>query len=370
MNINLNQEQLSKGRAVANNWGLARLLITFAMNPRTMQDGRPNSDGRPLSKVVRLKEDGLQDLGNLRCLPNELVDMIVNKLDLPSAISLSYVNHAANAFVQKSPVTLLKRWAPELPKILKKSQIQKSWSLCELKDVIRRERCAGCGESCAQLYLPTMERICHPCMHDNHTYWCLPVEHAAMIFGLDLPDLINYQTMYLPRLSKTSDVGELGAWVIPVKLALTKALELYGTRKAIKHAVEGSPSTDEDEEPDSSKDDKFVIKNHYDIYRAAPLNLPNTVQARLLTTLAKSDIHAHHNEITYRVPVVPRGNAREFLHLCRGCTAMMTRDLESISDAQMRMMGFDPALDRYERAFVIFRRAFRGSIALGMGEVI
>jgi hypothetical protein len=40
--------------------------------------------------------------------------------------------------------------------------------------------------------------------------------------------VIDTQTMYLPQLSKVDlDFGDLGAWVVPIKLALTKALELY-----------------------------------------------------------------------------------------------------------------------------------------------
>lgn len=43
-----------------------------------------------------------------------------------------------------------------------------------------------------------------------------------------------------------------------------------------------------------------------------------------------------------------------------GCTAMLAYNKsERISDANMRLMRLDPALDKYERSFEIFRRAFR-----------
>ncbi|EKV04350.1 Cyclin-like F-box [Penicillium digitatum] len=362
MSIMLDPEQLSRGRTFANSWEPAKLLKVIAKSPRTLETGIIDIEVRPVPEAIRCKEKATEDFGNMRCLPNEVVDLIVHRLDILSAISLSYVNRITNQFVQQSPVSFLRQWAPGMPKILRKTQIHQNWSIHELKEAIIREKCVVCGDASVQLYLPTMERICHPCMHENHAYWCLPVEQAAIIFGLDLPDLINTQTMYLPRLSKNGfDLGELGAWVVPVKLALTKALKLYGTRKGIKRAVEGSPSSsDADEEQDPPDDEEFVVENQHDIYRAAPLNTPNSVKLRLLISMGNYHQHAHHHEVACRVPVVNRDNTRRILYSCRGCTAMLTHPkMESISDNYMRMMGLDPALDKYQRSFAIFRRAFR-----------
>lgn len=362
MSIKLDPDQLSRGRAFANSWELARLLQVIAKSPRSLETGIVDIEVRPVPEAIRSKEKATEDLGNMKCLPNEVVDLIVNKLDMPSAISLSYVNRIANHFVQQSPVSYLRQWAPGMPKILKKTQIHKNWSIHELKEAIIRERCVVCGDASVQLYLPTMERICHPCVHENHAYWCLPVEKAAIIFGLDLPDLINTQTMYLPRLNKNGfDLGDLGAWVIPVKVALTKALELYGTRRGIKRAVEGTPSSpDTDEEQGTPDDEEFVVQNQHDIFRAASLNSPNPVKLRLLISRGNYHQHAHHHEVACRVPVVNRDNTRRVLYSCRGCTAMLTHPkMDSISDNYMQMMGLDPALDKYQRSFAIFRRAFR-----------
>ncbi|KAJ5592789.1 hypothetical protein N7537_009693 [Penicillium hordei] len=365
MNLTLDPEQLSWGRDFANSREPAKMLKIIAKSPRTLETGIVDIEVRPVPKAIRPKEKATEDLGNMRCLPNEIFDMIVNKLDVPSAISLSYVNRIANQLVQKSPVAFLRQWAPGMPKILKKTQIYENWSIHELKEAILREKCVVCGASSVQLYLPTMERICHPCLHENHSYWCLPIEKAAIIFGLDLPDLINTQTVYLPRLSNNNfDLGNLGAWVVPVKLALTKALQLYGTRKGIKHAVEGTASsTDGEEETDITDDDdddeEFVVENQHDIYRAAPLDSPNSVKLRLLISMGNYHQHAHHHEVACRVPVANRDNTRKILYSCRGCTAMLTHPkTESISDSHMEMMKLDPALNKYERSFAIFRRAF------------
>ncbi|OQE37367.1 hypothetical protein PENCOP_c010G03356 [Penicillium coprophilum] len=361
MNITLNEEQLSKGRALANRWKPAKLLRILAKNPRTIQNGTLDFEEGQMPQVLRFKEQDTKGLGNLKCLPNEIVDMIVNRLNMPSAISLSYVNRAANFFVRKSPVPFLRRWAPGLPKLLKQTQIDKIWTIRELKDAIRREKCVVCGDLCVQLYLPTMERICHPCMHDNHAYWCLPVEQAALIFGLDLPDVIDHRTMYLPRLSRDGyDLGDLSAWVVPVKVVLTRALQLYGTRKAIKRAAEGLLSgIDESEEDDLSDDDEFVVENQHDVYRAASLST-HSAPLRSLGLLERQQMHIYHHDVTCQVPVVPYGSTRKILQLCRGCTAMLTHTrLKDIEDSHMKMMGLDPKLDRFERAFKIYRRAFR-----------
>ncbi|CAG8910128.1 unnamed protein product [Penicillium egyptiacum] len=361
MDFKLNPEQLSWGRAFANSREPAKLLKILAKSPNSLETGIVDIEVRPVPVPIVSKENPIEDLGDMKCLPHEVVDMIVNKLDIPSAISLSYVNRIANHFVQQSPVSFLRQWAPGMPKILKQTQIHENWSILELKEAIIREKCVACGKSSVQLYLPTMERICHPCIHDSHAYWCLPVEQAALIFGLDLPDVINTQTIYLPRLSKKNfDLGDLGAWVVPIKLALTKALELYGSRKAIKRAAEGNPpGTDEDEEDRASDDEEFVIENQHDIYRAAPLNSLPSVKMRLLVSLGNYNRHAHHHEVACRVPVVNRDNTRKTLYTCRGCTAMLTHPkTDAISDSHLEMMRLSPALDKYERSFEIFRRAF------------
>ncbi|KAJ9480919.1 hypothetical protein VN97_g12600 [Penicillium thymicola] len=57
-------------------------------------------------------------------------------------------------------------WAPGMSKILKQTQIHMNWNILELISGIL-ENCVVCGEASAQLYLPTMERICHPCVHDG-----------------------------------------------------------------------------------------------------------------------------------------------------------------------------------------------------------
>ncbi|KAJ5372326.1 hypothetical protein N7517_004332 [Penicillium concentricum] len=360
MNITLNTEQLSKGRALANSWEPAQLLKMLAKNPRTMKNGPLDFEEGHVPEMLRFKEEGTKGFGNLSGLPNEIVDTIVNILDMPSAISLSYVNSTANFFVRKSPVSFLRQWAPGLPKLLKQTRIQKHWTIRELRDAIRRENCVVCGDLCVQLYLPTMERICHPCMHDNHAYWCLPVEQAALIFGLDLPDVINSHTMYLPRLSRNGfDLGEFGAWVVPVKVALTRALQLYGTRKAIKRAAEGIMSgIDEAEEHDISDDGEFVVENQNDIYRAASLST-HSAPLRSLGLLERPQMHIYHHDVICQVPVVT-GNTRKVLQLCRGCTAMLTHTkLKDIHESHMKMMGLDPELDRFERGFKIYRRAFR-----------
>lgn len=365
MHLSLDPEQLSWGQDFANSREPAKMLKIIAKSPRTLETGIIDIEVKPVPEPIRPKEKATEDLGDMRCLPNEIFDIIVNKLDMPSAISLSYVNRIANQLVQKSPVSFLRQWAPGMPRILRKTQIYENWSIHELKEAIMRENCVVCGASSVQLYLPTMERICHPCLHENHSYWCLPIEKAAIIFGLDLPDLINTQTMYLPRLSRNEfDLGDLGAWVIPVKVALTKALELYGTRRGIKHAVEGTASStdgEEEEEPDTfdDEDEEFVVENQHDIYRAAPLDSPNSVKLRLLISMGNYHQHAHHHEVACRVSVINRDNTRKNLYSCRGCTAMLTHPkMDSISDSQMKMMRLDPALDKYERSFAIFRRAF------------
>ena len=361
MSLNLVSEHISWGQAFANSRGSTKIVEILGNSPRSLNTGIVDIEVRPVPVPIEPKGKPVQDLGAMSRLPNEVMDMIVNKLDLLSAMKLSYVNRTANLLVQQSPISFLRQWAPGISKFLRQTQAHLNWNLLELKEAITRENCVVCGESSVQLYLPTMERICHPCVHDNHAYWCLPVEQAALIFALDIPDLIDPQTMYLPQLSKIDlDYDDLGAWVVPIKLALTKALKRHGTREGIKRAAEGkSPIPNVVEKYDNPDDEEFEVENQHDIYRAAKLYSPTPVRMRLLVSLGNYHRNAHHHEVACRVPVVNRDNTRKTHYSCRGCTAMLTYNKgDRISDINMRLMRLDPNLDKYERSFQIFRRAF------------
>lgn len=297
----------------------------------------------------------------MSCLPNEVVDMIVNQLDIMSANKFSHVNRLANHSVQRSPMSFLRQWAPGIAKMLKHTQIHLYWNILQLKEAILRETCVVCGESSVHLYLPTMERICHPCVHDNHAYWYLPVELAAIIFGLDIPDLIHTHTLFLPQLSKIDFYyTDLGAWVVPIKLALTEALEKYGNCEGIKRASEGKSPLAVVETFANPDDEEFEVETQHDIYRATKLDSPTPVRMRLLVSLGNCHRTAYHHEVSCLVHVINRDNTRQTHYSCRGCTAMHTYNKgERISDINIRLMRFDPALVKYERSFEIIRRAFR-----------
>ncbi|CAG8095995.1 unnamed protein product [Penicillium nalgiovense] len=361
MTLNLVPEHIAWGRAFANSGDPSRVVEILGNSPRSLNTGIVDIEVRPVPVAIEPKGKPVKDLGAMSCLPNEILDMIVNKLDIKSAIKLSYVNRIANHFVQRSPISFLRQWAPGIWKFLRQTQIHKNWNILQLKEAITLENCVVCGESAVQLYFPTMERICHPCVHDNHAYWCLPVEQAALIFALDVSDLIGPQTMYLPKLNKIDfDYSDLGAWVVPVKLALTKALEMYGTRLAIKRASEGHSPIAGLHKFKNPDDEEFEVENQHDIYRAAKLHSQTPVRLRLLVTLGNYHRNAHNHAVACRVPVVNRDNTRKTHYSCRGCTAMLTYNKdERISEANMRLMRLDPGLDKYERSFEIFRRAFR-----------
>ncbi|KAJ6146078.1 hypothetical protein N7497_008060 [Penicillium chrysogenum] len=311
MSIHLVSEHISWGQAFANTREPSKVLDILANNPRSLNTGIVDIEVRPVPVAIK-----------------------------PKGKPFSHVNRLANHFVQRSPMSFLRQWAPGMAKILKHTQIHLYWNILQLKEAILRENCVVCGESSVQLYLPTMEPI---------------------IFGLDISDLIDPQALFLPQLCKIDfDYTDLGAWVVPIRLALTKALEKHGNRESIKHASEGRSPLAVVETFANPDDEEFEVVNQHDIYRAAKLYSPTPVRIRLLVSLGNYHRTAHHHEVSCRVPVVNRDNTRQTHYSCRGCTAMLAYNKsERISDANMRLMGLDPALDKYERSFEIFRRAFR-----------
>jgi hypothetical protein len=112
MNLKLVPEQISWGRAFANSREPAKMLKILGNSPRSLNTGIVDIEVRPVPVAIGPKEKPVKDLGDMRSLPNELVDMIVNTLDLPSAIRLSYVNRVAHHFVQQSPISFLRQCGP------------------------------------------------------------------------------------------------------------------------------------------------------------------------------------------------------------------------------------------------------------------
>ncbi|KAJ5455242.1 hypothetical protein N7475_010363 [Penicillium sp. IBT 31633x] len=373
MDFRLNSELMIKQRTIANSREPAELLELLApTHSHHMFPEDLDVEKWPLPVRMKFKEKGKKDLETMSCVPNEVMDMIVGKLDLPSALSLSYVNRTANVLIQKSPVPFLKQWAPKLPRILKESYIQSEWTISQLKDVIRCGNCVSCGETCDHIFLATMERVCQPCIQYNHAYWCLPFNKAVLIFGLGPKEIAKIKPIYVPGLSITSGLTDPSAWVVPTKTVLAVGLQLHGSRKGIKHAAEGSRTPEEDKNsgnPDG-KDD-FVVKSQWDFYRAASLDPSTPAELRTPLILRHLHIQVHSRGISLRAFVVPQGNTRKIIRSCRGCAAMLTHpNLELITNQQMEMMRLDPDLNKYERGVVLFRRAFRVWTAAEMIEHI
>ncbi|KAJ5780678.1 hypothetical protein N7457_005838 [Penicillium paradoxum] len=363
MYLNMDADLMARQRDIANNLETGEALRVFS--PELVHSLFPSdleAEQWPVPARINFEEEGTKDLGDLRALPNEIMDLIIKKLDLPSAISFSYVSRTANVLIQQSPVPFLKQWAPDMPKFLRNSYIQREWSIAQIKATLRCSQCVSCGESCSRIFLATMERVCQPCMQYNHAYWCLPIQQAAITFGLPAIEVTKLTPIYIPGLSvRNLGSRDQSAWVVPIKVALAKGLELYGTRDAIRRHVEAySPRPDTLQGGSDPNEETFTIRSHLDIYRSASLDPLTPAELRSPLVTKYPHVHVHSAGISIRTFVVPYGNTRKIMRSCRGCAAMITHpNLALLNTRQMQMLRLDPNLTSLERGVVLFRRAFR-----------
>ncbi|KAJ5968843.1 hypothetical protein N7501_005091 [Penicillium viridicatum] len=109
MSINLVPEHISYGQAFSDTREPCKMLEILANNPRPLNTGIVDIEVRPVPVAIKPKGKPVKDLGVMSCLPNEVVDMIVNQLDIMGANRFSHVNRLANHSVQRSPMSFLRQ---------------------------------------------------------------------------------------------------------------------------------------------------------------------------------------------------------------------------------------------------------------------
>ncbi|KAJ5780677.1 hypothetical protein N7457_005837 [Penicillium paradoxum] len=297
------------------------------------------------------KESECHGLGTLDHLSKEIIDMIIDNLNLRDTMNFSLSCHEANHTVKRaSPLDFIKRWAPAMPEILQMTKTEGKWSIGQLKAALRRSKCVSCGETCGHLFLPTLERICIGCARYNRAYHCYPLDDIMEIFALDINDFDNIDPIHDPR----GDDGAVFAWLVPIKSALSTALDLYGSRQGIKNAAEGFLDTyDNAAGPDDEEDMSME-----DIIRATSLEPPTPTQLRKPLIVEPSDIDENFLFFIMEAKVVPRGEHELEIFWCGACRAILELSLDSLTTHQLELMGLSPEIDEIEFDVVMYRRAF------------
>ncbi|CAK7201583.1 hypothetical protein SEUCBS139899_004290 [Sporothrix eucalyptigena] len=110
----------------------------------------------------------LSSLGDLECLPVELWHMVLEFLDAQALVRLAQTSHAARLAVDALPVYCeVRKHMPDVLVALSRTRMLRHHAVAQLRAVLRDSRCASCFGYGGFLLLPTCERVCFDCLHEN-----------------------------------------------------------------------------------------------------------------------------------------------------------------------------------------------------------
>ncbi|KAJ5567032.1 hypothetical protein N7535_006338 [Penicillium sp. DV-2018c] len=341
---------------------------------RTLEVGeRPHAENAPV-----------YNMGNLSRLVPDVLWEIVEHLDFASAINLSLANRSAHELVDNSSVTFLKKWSPDMPKVLADARTIRCWSIWQLKCVLRTTRYVSCGDLTTRIFIATMERCCMACMQFNAVYRCLTKTQTTAAFALTLEELDKIQPIFsvgqwdeysqaFPRVNFPTHLDRSwhdpsrrkapGCWVWPIKHTLARALRVYGSREAMRAAAEKLCAGPQDPRfADMSR--AHFYASWYDYVRAAPLEPLTWDQANSGEFVRRRSSHRIVTQFVLFAPLVPCVETQVVTFRCLGCLGFL-RHLEAstLKDQEKGWLKIGQSRTMNEADTELYRRAHRGRTA-------
>lgn len=179
--------------------------------------------------------------GILAQLPLEIQHMILDQMDLPSIANFAQASVYSRITVRSLPsYTELVRHAPKALSALIPTHTASLCSMAQLREALRSDRCAGCLEYGAYLFLPTCTRCCMECLFFNPSFRLVTLRDAKGYFALGEKSV--RQLPIVRSLRVDSYVFDLSAPPGPVQLvsaAMAKELgiRIHGSAQELRHAM-------------------------------------------------------------------------------------------------------------------------------------
>ncbi|KAJ5582403.1 hypothetical protein N7535_001023 [Penicillium sp. DV-2018c] len=306
----------------------------------------------------------VHDLGDLSRLNVHVLQEVVERLDLRSALKFSLVNRYAHQLVDRGSVTFLKKWAPELPKALAYTRVIRYWEISQLKDAIRSSRCVSCGELGKYIWLATMERCCPWCMMNSSAYCCLDKAQTTAAFALPLEEMKKICPIFVTVPSdECQNVSTSGFWAYPIKHTLARALEIYGSIEAVKAAAVKICAGQQNARFADIRKAEILPAWQYDLLRAAqlkPLSLAQTNTAGFVAPMSNQSFGAVPHESFFPAAIVPHAQTQLITYECRGCKALLWyRHIRNLDDQDKTLLKISLSSTAAEAYAEMHRRAFR-----------
>ncbi|KAJ2893826.1 uncharacterized protein MKZ38_008208 [Zalerion maritima] len=208
----------------------------------------------PPAQPSRMRRESFRSsLGLLDILPAELLLLTLNLVDFQTLSRLSGVSLKGKAVVETLATYVdVIRHAPTILTALGRTRLLYHHPAVLLRRALRSGKCVSCFCFGAFLFLPTCERVCFECLHENHSLRMTTINVAKQCF-----QLTERQLKRIP---------------IIIKQVKQLAIEVHGT-------LENLP---EPERPRACSAEKEVKKFWlFKRFREAPLEPPGCDMSQL-----------------------------------------------------------------------------------------
>lgn len=176
-------------------------------------------------------------MGRIEILPPEILLLILNLVDFQTLSRLSRVCRRAKAIVEAlAAYKELRQHAPDVLAALGKTRLLKYHSAALLRQTLRESRCVSCFDFGAFFFLPTCERVCFECLHQNHALRVTTLNMARKCFHLTYKHLKRLPVLH-------SIPGTYGVMLhfsrqrvyrlVSVKQAKQLAIEVHGSAENV-----------------------------------------------------------------------------------------------------------------------------------------
>ncbi|KAJ3570281.1 hypothetical protein NPX13_g5777 [Xylaria arbuscula] len=230
----------------------------------------------PPAKPSHIRRESLQSsLGLLDRLPAELLLLTLDLLDFQSLSRLSRVSLRGKVVVESLPAFReMMQHAPQTLAALGLTRLLKYHSSSLLRQTLRSAECVSCFGFAGFLFLPTCERVCFECLHENRALWMMTRAEAKKCFHLTEKQLKTIPTLY--SIPGTYNVKFLISRRRVVRLVSVKQV------KQLAITIHGSIETSPELNP-ASRPTTMTHKQYWRFKRfiEAPLEPPGCDMSRL-----------------------------------------------------------------------------------------
>ncbi|KAH6973860.1 hypothetical protein BKA56DRAFT_464028, partial [Ilyonectria sp. MPI-CAGE-AT-0026] len=261
-----------------------------------------------LSAISR--DSSSSSIGRLDLLPQELLLQVLDLLDLQSLSRLSRVSLKGKRAVEAlRSYRDVMRYSPSILGALGATRLLQIHSAALLRQVLLEGQCVSCFEFGAFLFLPTCERVCFDCLHENHALHMTTVTFAKRWF-----DLTDDQIARIPILHSIP-----GSYCVswPVTHLQTHRLVSIKQLKQLAIDVHGSPENVAKLMPKDSSGMEYNVFHTLRQFHEAPLEPPGCD----LSKLPQDENYVRDRYCgmaSIRMPVLT-SSGPDYGRLCLGC---------------------------------------------------